>query len=178
MIFAMCCPLCHINSPAKNEQNLPCGSRDNHLATAVATKIRLRLDLEEYWPGADVHDVTFFAQLSGAKFESFEVHDILWSGPHHVTWRKRRGKQGKVSCTLILLLPSDSYFWNQCTHRNGSPIKICRNLSWKQLEYFCDDLVSCRILKIVRKEKEKKNPVEPSKLFFYFQFISSPSPGN
>ena len=37
MIFGMMCLICHINLPAKNEQNLPCGSRDNHLATAVAT---------------------------------------------------------------------------------------------------------------------------------------------
>ena len=35
--------LIHMNLHAKNEENLPCGLRDRHIATGMATRFRLKL---------------------------------------------------------------------------------------------------------------------------------------
>ncbi len=43
IILAVYGSLIHINSHAKNEENLPCGFRDRPIATVTATRFRLRL---------------------------------------------------------------------------------------------------------------------------------------
>ncbi len=69
MIFCMLCLLCHTNLPAKNEQNLPCGSRDNHLATAVATK-----------PQTESLEDVIMGSIFGAKFKGADVAVIAEIG--------------------------------------------------------------------------------------------------
>ena len=57
-------------------------------------------------------------------------------------WRIRRcnknssGRKRKVEAQFFFILASRLYLWNYWTHKNGSPIEICRILSGKQLEYF------------------------------------------